>query len=454
MAGDSEVLRQLHKIQRGVPDKDFLANLQTELKRKGRRQKSKGGFFSGAPFLGGKKTPKIKLEVARERVKSFNASFKARKVKQGKSEILEPGIMSVQEMKDFRGEIKESADMEEEGFAYRALEAIVKFVDLKNSGVISGKQDILLDCLKKLSLALMENGGLSMFHTTWFFSVYQDYLSHYRVFRPGEYERAANVGGSEAKKIVKKLLQVQYELPFYLQLIDSAKRDIKQLLRYSKDPYVKQSLHGQLGCSYQHIAKVFIDKIKAEQGTGSDQQYLNEVNIITSYALFFTRIPMMHKLVVNISKAIPNLGLETTLHKEKINLALKLIQLDLLVGKITSESSDLQKKKIFAATHATYKYCTNLITDNRLTAGSIVSDVHAFPFLKQAAILISYRRVLMYEKKTYKKMLESSMRFLKTVVDASESGGKHLLKAGEYVVTYQRNLEAVIAQVEADSGSD
>ncbi len=445
---DSPGLRDLLRIQVSIPDKDFLINTKAEFKSGGTK-KSKGGFFSGGIF-GGKKSGSISLEVAREQVKSFNNSFKVRRRMKGAKEIVEPGLLSIQEMKDFRGAVKTSAEAEKEGFGYRSLEAVVKFIDLKNSGVIANKQDILLDCLKKLGMALIEDGGLSMFHATWFFSVYKEYLLHYRMFKKGEYERASMIGSKEVQKIAKGLFQKQYELPLYLHLVDQSKRDVKQLMRYAKDPYVKRSLHGQKGCSSQHITKIFHDFVQGESSKSNDQTYLNEVNIIMSYALFFCRIPMMDPLVGFIMKSIPNLGTDTTLYKEKISISQKLIQLEIMAGTIASDGSDSHTKKLQDVAYGIYKYCTNLIIDNRLAKESITKDIHTFPFLKQAIVLITYKKVFSRNKKAYLKMLENSLNILGILSDAARSGQKNVLKIIEYVDVYERNLEAIIHQIKSD----
>lgn len=449
--GESSVLRDLHKTQISIPDKDFLANVKKEFSRS-KPKRSKGGIFSGGLF-GGKKTSKIDLEIAREKIKSFNNSFKQKNKKLGPHEIIEPGLMSVQEMKDYRGAVKASADEEEEGFAYRGLEGIVKFIDLRNSGVSTNKQEVLLDCLKKLTMALNEDGGLSMFHSTWFLSIYKEYLAHYRMFRKGEFERASQGGGKEARTIAKGLLMKQYELPHYLQLVSDDKRDVKQLLRYSKDPYVKRSLHGQKGCNGQHIKKVFHDYVQSatsKPGKTNEPTFVNEVNIIMSYALFFSRIPMMQPLVGHIANSIPNLGLETTLYREKIMISQKLIRLEILSGVGKNDGSDVYLRKLYGQASEIYRQCISLIVDNRLTADSIKSDIHTFPFLRQAIVLIAHKQVFMKQKKPYLKMLENSLELLETLSDAARSGKRSVLRIIEYVDVYARNLEAIIHQVKSE----
>lgn len=454
MAGESEVLRQLRKIQVTVPDKDFFTHLKAEMEAGKRKMKKKKGGLFGAPFLGGKKTATIELEIARESIKSFNNSFQNRTfTKQQQQASKEFGIMSVQEMKEFRIKVKESAEMEDDSAAYGAVEAIVKFIDLKNSGAVVSKQNVLFDCLKKLAMALLEDGGLSMFHSTWFLSVYREYLRHYKMFRPGEFEYFSKHGSKDVKAISKGLFQKQYELPHYLQLINEGKRDIKQLIRYSKDPYVKRSAHGQKGCSFQHIKRIFHEKAK-DGGTVKDQNYLNEVNILMSYALFFSRIPMMRPLVDRIIKSIPNLDVETTLFREKLIIAQKLIDLDLANGIARNDGSDLHNKKLYDRAYGVYRYCTDLIRDNRLTKDTLKSDIYTYPFLKQANILITYRRVFFQSKSSYMKMLENSLQVLRTLEEAAGERQRHLMKFAEYVNLYDRTINAIITQINADRTSE
>ncbi|MFH2131408.1 MAG: hypothetical protein ABIK68_13615, partial [bacterium] len=76
MEMESSIMRQLHRIQRAVPDRDFFMHTY---RRKGKDadKKKKGGLFSGGSFLGRKKKPKFDLIKAREKIKAFHNSFLA-----------------------------------------------------------------------------------------------------------------------------------------------------------------------------------------------------------------------------------------------------------------------------------------------------------------------------------------------------------------------------------------
>lgn len=456
MPVDSDILRQLHRIQKSVPDKDFFSNQQTEIEAdlKKRRKGKKGRLLSGAPFIGSKKASKYNIETAREKIRSFNNSFKGKKRRIDPSEIAELGVMSIQEMKDFRGHIKEAAESEEQSYAFRALEGITKFIDLKNSGIITGKQNVLFDCLKKVALVLMENGGLSMFHATWFHSIYREYMRHFRIFQGGEYEAASASGSKEIKEIAKNLYAKQYEFPQYLQLIEDEKRDIKQLIRYSRDPYIKRSIHGQKGCTFNHIKKVFHEKVKADQTKSADRTFINEISIIVSYANFFSRFPMMHPLVEKIVQTIPNLNTETTLYKEKIMITLNLVQLDLMRGVSQYDGSDIGSKKLFDATYGVFKRCTNMIRDNRLNESNLFGDIHAFPFLKQAMVLITHKQTLNRDKRSFLKMIENSQQILSVLKEAAKGPQRHLMKTIELLEIYERNLESILEHIKDETTID
>ncbi len=458
MAVESDILRKLHKIQKSIPDKDFFANQQVELeadlKKRKKGRKGKGGLLSGAPFIGGKKLSTANIETTRERIKSFNNSFKGRKQKQDPSAGTEPGMMSIQDMKEFRNSIKAAAESEDVSHSFRALEGIIVFIDLKNSGIITGKQDILFDCLKKVALVLMENGGLSMFHATWFYTIYKEYIRHFRMFRGGEFELASAGGSKEAKEIARKLYSKQYEFPHYMQLIDEDKRDIKQLIRYARDPYIKRSVHGQKGCTYNHIKKVFHEKVKADQAKSGDRTYFNEINIINAYANFFTRFPMMHPLVEKIVQTVPNLNTETTLYKERIMITLNLVQLDLMRGVSQNDGSDTASRKLFDASYAVFKRCTNMITDNRLNESNLFSDIHAFPFLKQAMILITHKQTFTRNRGSFLKMVENSQQILRVLKDAAKGPQRHLMKTVELLEIYERNLDAILEHIKQETSPD
>lgn len=447
MKNDSAVLRQLHNIQLSVPDRDFFIHRKKTSNQQGKKKGK--GFFKGSSFLGHKKSVGFDVEIAREKIKSFNNSFQSRRHEPTSAEKKELGIMSITEMNDFRKMIREAAEEEDNGHTLRALDGIVKFIDLKNSGIITNKQDIILDCLNKVGTVLHEDGGLSMFHTTWFYSIYKEYLSHYKMFKPGEYEGISKHIDKEAKDIAKKLFQKQYEIPHYLQMVSESKRDIKQLLRYAKDTYVKRSLHGQRGCSEQHINKIFQDAVKGETGKTTNQSNLNEVNVIMAYALFFTRIPMMHQLVEMIKNAIPNLNVETNLYKEKINVTRKCIHLDLFSGAYRNDGSDKYTHKLFETAQSVYNYCADLVRDNRLEKEVPKSDIMTYPFLKQAVILITYRSIFWLNKKTYIQLIERCTQILKTLMELVKSD-RRLLKALELADLYEKNLVQISEQAKAE----
>ena len=101
MKSDTSILRKLHKIQQSVPDKDFFANRKSGISEdEKKRKKGKGGFLSGAPFIGSKRSSKIDVEVSTEKIKSFNNSFKQKGKKQKITDVTQPGLMSIQETFD------------------------------------------------------------------------------------------------------------------------------------------------------------------------------------------------------------------------------------------------------------------------------------------------------------------------------------------------------------------
>lgn len=451
MENDLELLRKLQKIEESIPDRNFFSNAKGNIKDDDEfSKKSKIKLFPNLALRKNKKNAKIDIEIAREKIKSFNNSFKYNSKKKQLNTPVEFGLMGIQEMNEFRSAIKESAETESDSYTFRALEGIVKYIDLKNSGVTVGKQEVLFDCLKKLAMVLMENGGLSMFHATWFYSIYKEFIANFQIFQSGELDQATRVSNSEVRKIAQKLVQKQYEVPQYQQLINMNSRDIRQLLRYSKDPYVKRSVHGQRGCTFEHIRKVFQDKSNPGGARTSNQNYLNEINIIMSYALFFTRFPIMHPLVEKIARSIPNLSTETSLYKEKIMISLNLVQLDLNRGIAMSEGSDGYEKKIFEMAYAIYTKCKQSITDNRLDPITLSSDIQAFPFLKQAAILISQKKTFLKNLKTFSKMVENSKGILGRLKESAQNGNRYLSRAYHLVEAYDHNLSAIAEQIKSE----
>ncbi len=452
--GSVGVLRNLRQIQLSVPDKLFFINKYRN-KRAARKKKEKSGFLSGLSRRSEKKGPKRDIEKAIEKVKQFHNTFQAMNRTAGVKKTLESGQMSVSAMNDFRKEIKDAATGHNTNFRWIALEAIVKFIDLKNSGIVKDKLLIQQDCLRKIGEALHEDGGLSMFHTTWFLTIYRDYLSGFKMFRTGEVESINRDGGKEAQKILKKLQRKQYELPVYLKMVDEKSIDAKLLLNYSKDNHVKMSKHGQRGCTRQDIKKLFHDTFKETDSTQSRVGRVNEVNIIMSYAMLFARIPMLYEVVEFIKYAIPNISTETKLYKHKISIAQKITLLDIASALYGPDTSDEGNKKFFQLANSIHRYCIDVISENRLNTVRLTSSIYTFPIMKQAALLITYRKIFRNKKSLYIDMLDQSMKLLESVKLCVKSGDQTLIKIAGYAHAYEQKLETLKYEIQmADKDKD
>ncbi len=447
MQSEGGMLRSLHDIQRSIPDKDFFTTRQRLIKKgEPQKKKAKDGLF-GSSFLASKKKAKIDIELAREQVKSFHNSFQVRNRSVNNEKTSEPGMMSIAAMKEFRMSIREAVASEDANFHHHALEAIVKYIDLKNSGIVKDKQEVLLDCLAKVGQALHEDGGLSMFHTTWFLSIYREYLIRFKIFQRGEYDKAIRYGSKEAKIIAKKLNRKQFEIPHYFQLIDEKKFEVKQIMHYSKDGNVKRSKHGQRGCSRQDIREIFLEKCRGDGARTPNTSTLNEVNIIMSYALLFAKIPMLNQVVDSIKSIIPNLNLETGLYKQKITLAQKINLLDIARGVYRNDGSDEYSQKLYLLALSVYQYCTGVIVEKGLNKIPLKNEIYVHPLLKQAALLINYKDIFKRNKEGYLKLFEKSAGYLNSVKACSINPEKSMKKLAEHAEIYERSIESIKEQL-------
>lgn len=447
MEVENSAMRMLHRIQRTVPDRDFFMHTY----RRENGEKKKGGLFSG---LGRKKKPKFDLIKAREKVKAFHNAFLAAAAKDtGDRDPTTAEAMSISEMNAFRQKIRESAEMEDADVNYLALDGVIKFIDLKNSAVTTGKQTILLDSLRKIGSALLEDGGLSMFHTTWFLSAYKEYLLRYKMFPTSDLQEIQNQGGKEAEAIVKRLTRKQFEIPHYLQLVDEKVFEMKQINQLSKDILVKMSRHGQVGCTYEEIKEIFRERIKEGPIPLSSKGKLNESNIIMAYGLLFARIPMMDQLVENIRNAIPNINLDTTLYKQKIVIAQKISLLEIARALHQNDGSENFTKKLILLANSVYNYCIKVIKENQLDRATLKSDIHAHPLLKQAVIAITYKNIFRRNADAYLKLLENSKSMLDPVKALSSSGHNALRKLAGHADVYTKNIDNIIKQVKAEGSA-
>ena len=450
-AGEGSVLRDLHKVQVAVPDQYFFANIyrgeggQKDPKKK---KQSKRGLF------GGKKKTHLDLAYARELIKSFHNSFLANKEAAEEGGKVSDSIMSVAKMNEFRGEIREAAITSDDDPNYLALDSIIRYIDMKNSGIMKDKQLILQDCLRKIGEALRAEGGLSMFHTTWFLSIYKDYLASFRMFRKGELTGARQSGSAEAQAIARDLAKKQFEIPHYLLLVDKKTWEVRQITQYALSGGIKRSIHGQKGCTKQDMQRIFHERFGPEGSGAVKAGEVNEVNIIMAYALLFSKIPMMYELVEYIKSAIPNLNVETTLLKEKINIGQKLCLLEVATGTYQGDGSKDSQKKSFEQALGVHNYCVNVIKNNRLDKLPLKSEIYAHPFLKQAAVLISYKQVFKADKKAFEELLNKSLEHIHVIKASAASGNPGLYKIAGHIDVYERNLEAIIKRVNRDDPED
>lgn len=439
------VLRDLHQIQLSVPDKYFFVN-KLRAKKGKNKNKGKSGFFSGFSGSGGKKVIKHDIEKAIEMVKPFYTSFQIKSGTTGIRKTSESGKMSVSAMNDFRKKIREVVAIDESDFRWNALDAIVKFIDLKNSGLVKDKQLIQQNCLRTIGQALHEDGGLSMFHSTWFLTIYRDYLSGFRMFRTGEVENINKQGGREGANILKKLQARQLEIPVYKWLVDSKHLEVRQIKKYSEDGYVKRSRHGQRGCTKQDIKKIFFEKFKTAGADTAKTAGINEVNIVMAYAMLFARIPMLYEVVEFIKSAIPNISTETKLHRQKITIAQKTSLLDIASALYEDDRSE-GGNKLYQLASSIYKSCINVISENRLTSVPLQSSIHTHPLMKQAALLIVYRKIFTRKKDLYSEMIKRSLEFLKPVKQCSNSADQSLVKIAGFADIYEQKLQAIESQI-------
>lgn len=335
---------------------------------------------------------------------------------------------------------------------YLALDGIIKFIDMKNSALTTGKQNILLDSLRKIGEALLADGGLSMFHTTWFLSAYKEYLLRFKMFPRSELEQIQKEGNNEAKVIAQRLVRKQFEIPHYLHLLDENLFEVRQINQYSKDILVKMSRHGQAGCTAEDIKKAFIEKFKDESAPNSKSK-VNEVSIIMAYAMLFARIPMMDQLVENIRNAIPNVRPEGMLYKQKIVIAQKITLLEIARALHRNDGSENFTKKLNLLAHSVFKHCIDVIQESQLDRIPLKTDIYVHPLLKQAVIAITYKNIFRRNQDSYLKLLETSKKYLEFVKTCASSGLPAMRKLAGHAEVYSRNIDTISRQIKAEDSA-
>lgn len=440
MKKESDILRALRTVQYGVPDREFLW-IQPGLQQNSKKRNQKNQ----------KQLDKINIVGLREQVKTFYESFKGGDRKAGDEKKVRKDLMSITEMNEFRARIAGYAGKNNADPNVLALDGIIKYIDLKNSGLSQGKQKALQNSLYKIGHALSIDGGLSIFHITWFLSVYDDYLSHYTMFPDREYKDAMAFGSAEARKIAKDLFNKQHEIVQYSKLIASDKTEVKQINKISLDNQLKLSTHYHHGCDYGNVKNIFIKCFRSKQGESHNRKTMSEVTLIMVYALLFARIPMLYKLVDNIVKAIPNIGIDTDLCKQKIRIACQFNNFTLVRAVNIHSKSKSVLERLFSKGESLFDFCFDVIRENNLERTQLMNEYYYHPFLKQAVILITFKDVFMLNKEKYRKMIAKSIELLKPVKEGKNSLVPGLTKLAGFALYYERHLESIQAQTFVES---
>lgn len=444
IGGQIGVLRDLRQIQIAIPDKYFFVN---KYRGKDKSSKKHKGFFSGLTHKKSKKGSDSELTKAIEKVKPFYASFQSRSDDAIGAHVSRSELLDVAEMNAFRKDVKMKASSKDADFRWHSLAAIIRFIDQRNSGVTKDRQSIQQDCIRVIGEALHENGGLSMFLATWFLTVYREYLAGFKMFRKGEVVHIQNHGGKEGQAILKQLMRKQLEIPIYLRMVDDKQKDVQLLVAYSNDGFVKASRHGQKGCSWDDIKKIFQDEFKPATGDTSKQQRISEVKLIMSYAMLFARIPMLYEVVEAIKQSIPNVSPESILHRHKIAITQKATVLEIAYALYGSDKSQESVKKLYQLGSSVYNHVNGVISEFSLSKAQFTHPIQAFPIMKQAWFLISYRKIFQTDRYAYKGMIAKSIDLIKPIQQYSGSANRSFHSLASFAEAYIVKLDQIVVEL-------
>ncbi len=439
-------MEKLKDVQCSVPDKDFFkAALDESKKKKGEQKKRKRGPLFGL-LSKREETREKELMKAREKIRNFHNSFAMHNRQGVSSKPKKEDYMSLSELKSYRKRIKKAAAKGSND--YRALDGIVTFIDLRNSGVTTDKQGVIQQCVKKVGRALFDNGGLSLFHVSWLLSIYREYLTVFKVFPKGiETNTLASYDGELVAKI-GKLKRREREVAVYRELINKKEPDIKRIDRLSQDPTILSTDHGHRGCTWEQINQYFTSYVQEAESKASVSN-LNDINIVMAYAMVFCRIPMLSPLVASIVRAIPNLNLTMKMYKQKIIISQKANQLWIAKEIYQYENYKEYIEKLLRMAFSTYDYCVKVIEENNLEKARLGSELYAFPFIRQASILIVYKHIFLRNESVYLEALRQSIELLESLMSDIANALGPLVKMYDLIETYKNSTEDIICEIES-----
>lgn len=282
-----------------------------------------------------------------------------------------------------------------------AIKAIQVFNDLSQSGISDSKVDALVEPLVRIATAL-HNGGMSLFNSNWFITIYLKYLEVIRERLSRDYNFGIHHADSDVRAGAENLYQRLLQVPRLLQVRNHLNNLSNLSMKLKGTVFITESTTmNQLKMACHAIAA------KNEEKAITPGKTANSILVVTlSLNALFSRIPILKELVKNTLKNIPDITRDLILQKQMIINTGRITDFQLAVA-----GGDEEKSKELASN----LFDSGLKTINYYLENAILSkQFEADPFLKTAWIAKESRNL--FESRISKERLKKSAELMRIIL--------------------------------------
>ncbi|MCP4752590.1 MAG: hypothetical protein GY866_17010 [Proteobacteria bacterium] len=278
-----------------------------------------------------------------------------------------------------------------------AFKAIQTFNDALQSGTGPKKLNIVGRSLVGISKTL-HNGGISIFNTAWFMTIYLKYLELLNERISREYGRLINHENRQARRLAVDLYQMLLQIPRLTQV----KRNLGFLSMLNVKLKGSRIIAENISMKELSTACEQLGRRNENKTVGPGKTAGNIVFIMLVLNSVYSRIPILRKLVNDILVSIPDISRDLILQKHMIVNTGKVTDFQLAAAAGNTKLAKDLANSLYAEGMETIK--------EHLENAILTKTYEVDPFLKVA--WIAKESGDLFNVNTNKKRLEQSLGLL------------------------------------------
>jgi len=283
----------------------------------------------------------------------------------------------------------------------RVLNGIQIFNDTVQSGLSDKKLDVLEKSMREVAIGI-HNGGLSIFNTTWFIKIYLKYLECLRDKIVYNRNSIGNHYSWEIRQVLTKLDKKLIQITSLMSIKDKLSGLVMLNSKLKGTVYITE-------CVTKEEIRSACSAIRQDEnktvGVGKTANYV--ILVVVTLSLLFARIPICHRMVLNILADMPDITKDIILQKQMIETMIRVTDFQLALSNSKKEVKRNMAKNL-------YERCMAIIK-NHIDHYHLTKPHEVDPFLKAAWVVKESDGL--FDKKEYQIMLEGTLKLLKTVLE-------------------------------------